>query len=195
MAAKQIMLCLWLVLVGAIHAPAALALDASENRTWKKIDAPQETRLAESPQVPGTHQEKGSAATELVSGCPLAAKTTGQLALPAPSVVPNAGGVIRSFVQETDQIYYRVSSGSPSGSFLTAVKPSSSAWAREVLALPEANTASFIQEVLVPAGTRLQRSRALPAFGRRGGAEQFEILKLKPGEYQPAQFGPNSAFE
>jgi hypothetical protein len=78
---------------------------------------------------------------------------------------------------------------------LTAVKPRSSAWAREALALPEQNTASFIQEVLVPAGTRLQRSRALPAFGRRGGAEQFEILKLKPAEYQAVQFGDNNLFQ
>jgi hypothetical protein len=37
-------------------------------------------------------------------------------------------------------------------------------------------------EVLVPAGTRLQRSRALPAFGARGGGEQFEILDRIPDD-------------
>jgi hypothetical protein len=31
--------------------------------------------------------------------------------------------------------------------------------------------------VIVPSGTTLQRSRALPAFGARGGAEQFELLQ------------------
>ena len=71
-----------------------------------------------------------------------AAKTT--LALPAPSVVPNAGGVIRSFVQEADQTYYRAFSGSQSGAFLSAVKPGSSAFAREALALPPQNTAAYI---------------------------------------------------
>ena len=66
------------------------------------------------------------------------------LALPAPSVVPNASGVIRSFVQESDQVYYRVFSGSQQGSFLTSVPPRSSAFAREALALPPSNQASFI---------------------------------------------------
>jgi hypothetical protein len=36
--------------------------------------------------------------------------------------------------------------------------------------------------VIVPAGTRLQRSRALGAFGQRGGAEQFELLDMIPSE-------------
>jgi hypothetical protein len=49
--------------------------------------------------------------------------------------------------------------------------------AQEGLALPRFNTAEFIQEVLVPAGTRLQRSRALPAFEKRGAMEQFQILE------------------
>lgn len=51
------------------------------------------------------------------------------------------------------------------------------------------NPSEFIQEVIVPAGTRLQRSRALPVpeFGRfRGGAEQFELLERIP----TGNFGP-----
>jgi RHS repeat-associated protein len=103
-----------------------------------------------------------------------------QLSLPAPSVAPNAGGVIRSFVQETDQIYYRVFSGNQQGAFLTAVPPGSSAFAKNMLALPPQNTADLIQEVLVPAGTRLQRSRALPNFGFKGGGEQFQLLDSIP---------------
>lgn len=87
--------------------------------------------------------------------------------------IANAGGVIRSFVASQDQTFFRVSSSAQNstGGFLTAVQPRSSAFAREALSLPSINDASLIQQVFVPAGTRLQRSRALPAFGRRGGAE------------------------
>lgn len=94
----------------------------------------------------------------------------------------NAGGTIRSFVTARDQTFFRVSSAEQSseGGFLTATAPRSSTWAREALALPPENDASFIQEVLVPAGTRLQRSRALPLFGRQGGGEQFQLLQRIP---------------
>ena len=92
-------------------------------------------------------------------------------------IVTNSGGSIRSFVTQTDQTFYRVFSGNRrTGGFLTAVPPRSSAYAREALALPSSNLANLVQEVNVPAGTRLQRSRTLPAFGRRGGGEQFELL-------------------
>jgi RsiW-degrading membrane proteinase PrsW (M82 family) len=104
--------------------------------------------------------------------------------------LPNAGGLVRQFKQEGDQVYYRVFSGdSIVGSFLTAVPPKSSAFAREALALPPGNQAAFIQEVLVPDGTLLLRSRALPqpAWDRlRGGAEQFELLEHIP----ITNFGP-----
>ena len=90
---------------------------------------------------------------------------------------------------DKQQTFYRVYSGDSTGSFLTAVKPRSSAFAREALALQPGNTAAFVQEVIVPAGTRLQRSCALPAFGRRGGAEQFELLQRIPDE----NFGPGVA--
>ncbi|HOX03243.1 MAG TPA: hypothetical protein P5555_13320 [Candidatus Paceibacterota bacterium] len=118
------------------------------------------------------------------------ATKSGQCLLTAGTDFPNAGGVIRSFVQESDQVYYRVFSGDRTiGSFLTAVPPRSSAWAQEALSLPPGNTAEYIQEVLVPAGARLQRSRALPVRGwgrSRGGAEQFQLL-----EHIPVQnFGP-----
>ena len=85
---------------------------------------------------------------------------------------------------QRDQVFFRVFSGDARiGGFLTAVRPTSAAFAREALALPRMNAAKFIQEVLVPAGTRLQRSRALPISVaneifpiRRGGAEQFQLL-------------------
>jgi len=95
--------------------------------------------------------------------------------------VPNAGGKITSFATERDEIFYRVYSGnSAKGAFLTRMPPSSRDMAIEGLALPPGNSAEYIQQVLVPGGTRLQRSRALPAFGRRGGMEQFELMDKIP---------------
>jgi len=95
--------------------------------------------------------------------------------------VPNAGGTLTSFVTGQESIFYRVYSGSNArGAFLTRVPPASRNMAVEGLALPPGNSANFIQEVVVPAGTRLQRSRALPAFGRRGGLEQFELMDKIP---------------
>ena len=119
-----------------------------------------------------------------------AAAKSGAGLLTSGTRTPNAGGVIRSFAQESDQVYYRVFSENAQGRYLTATPPRSSAWAREALALPDGNQANYIQEVLVPAGTRLQRSRALPAFGRQGGAEQFELLEKIPN----GNFGAGSTF-
>jgi hypothetical protein len=96
------------------------------------------------------------------------------------------GGVIRQFTQEGDAVYYRVFSKNQTGSFLTKIPPKSSAYAREALALPPENKATFIQRVTVPDGTLLLRSRALPLYGRSGGAEQFQLLNRIPKE----NFGP-----
>ena len=119
-------------------------------------------------------------------GKPKAAKQTTHGATETPKRltlqrIPNAGGTITSFVTTKEEVYYRVYSGSnTSGSFLTKVRPKNNLLAREGLALPSSNTAQFIQEVIVPSGTRLQRSRALPAFGKRGAMEQFELLEKIP---------------
>jgi len=94
-------------------------------------------------------------------------------------MVPNAGGNIVSFTTTETSIFYRVYSGNPNGgAFLTKIAPKSSIFAQEGLALPSSNTASFIQRVTVPRGVTLQRSRALGAFGKRGGLEQFQILNF-----------------
>ena len=72
---------------------------------------------------------------------------------------------------------------------IVLMRPAAKPWSSELragLALPPDNTAAFVQEVVVPAGTRIQRSRALKAFKRRGGAEQFELLDHIPIE----NFGP-----
>jgi len=119
----------------------------------------------------------------------LAAK--GTKALPSLQV-PNAGGKIVSDVTKQDEVFFRVFSGdSTRGGFLTKVAPTSQRGAIEGLALPPGNSADFIQQVLVPAGTRLQRSRALPAFGRRGGKEQFQLLDEIPN----GNFGPGVPFK
>ena len=97
--------------------------------------------------------------------------------------VPNAGGKIVSYVTKKDEVFSRVFSGdSTRGGFLTKVAPTNQRGAIEGLALPPGNNADFIQKVLVPAGTRVQRSRALPAFGRRGGKEQFQLLDKIPNK-------------
>ena len=97
--------------------------------------------------------------------------------------VPNAGGKIISRVTKQDEVFFRVFSGDNSkGAFLTKVPPTNQRNAVKGLALPPGNNADFIQQVLVPAGTRLQRSRALPAFGNRGGKEQFQLLDNIPTE-------------
>jgi len=113
-------------------------------------------------------------------GVGVVAKQT--LALPSLQV-PNAGGRIVSDVTATEAAFFRVSSGAEgTGRFLTRVPPVSRMQAIEGLALPPSNTAEFIQRVIVPEGTRIQRSRTLPAFGRRGGREQFELLEKIPNE-------------
>jgi len=97
-------------------------------------------------------------------------------------MVPNAGGKIVSFTTKETSTFYRVFSSNPNGgAFLTKVAPKSSAYARQGLALPNSNTASYIQKVIVPRGVTLQRSRALGAFGQRGGLEQFQILNFESG--------------
>ena len=105
--------------------------------------------------------------------------------------IPNAGGVIREFVTTEDQIFYRVFTNNRTGRFLFKVIPKSRALARLGASLPPENTAEFIQEVLVPAGTKLRRSRALaiPGWGC-GGLEQFELLTRIADE----NFGPGVPF-
>lgn len=111
------------------------------------------------------------------------------------NVVTYQSGAVRSFTTQVDEVYYRVFSGSNvEGSYLSKVRPRSADWAVEAFALPPTNRADFIQEVLVPAGTRLQRSRAARNRWGRGGAEQFELIQPQPGVYQPVDFGPGIPF-
>lgn len=88
---------------------------------------------------------------------------------------------------------YRVWGGDPAqggsaqvGSWLTPVKPTSAAEAKQGLALPAGNTAQYVSEVTVPAGTRYQIGTAAPAFGQAGGATQVQLLDRIPAQ----NFGP-----
>ena len=115
----------------------------------------------------------------LGAGTEIKLGVNGGMRLLSQGMVPNAGGKIVSFTTQETETFFRVySSNANGGAFLTKVAPKSSAFAREGLALPSTNAASFIQKVTVPSGVDLQRSRALRAFGRRGGLEQFQILNF-----------------
>jgi hypothetical protein len=105
--------------------------------------------------------------------------------------VNNAGSPIRSFVTEADTTYSRVYSGeSTTGRYLAGSPPANADAAVSGLALPPGNRADFIQEVMVPAGTRMQNSIASTAFGQDGGLLQFELLE----RIDPKYFGPGIPF-
>jgi hypothetical protein len=111
--------------------------------------------------------------------------------LASPSTVNNAGSPIRSFVTEADTTYSRVYSGeSTTGRYLTGSPPANADAAVSGLALPPGNRADFIQDVMVPAGTRMQSSIASRAFGQDGGLLQFELLE----RIDPKYFGPGVPF-
>lgn len=104
----------------------------------------------------------------------------------------STAGLLRRFELEEERMFYRVYSDDATvGSWLTAVRPRSQAWAREALSLPPWNRATHFQEVRVPRGTLMERSRArgVPEWGRgRGGAEQFKLMEAIP----EASFGPGN---
>jgi len=56
------------------------------------------------------------------------------------------------------------------------------------LALPPVNSAEYVSEVLVPAGTRYQIGTAASAFGQPGGGVQVLLLDRIPA----ANFGPGT---
>ncbi len=112
-----------------------------------------------------------------------------------PGYIESRGGVIEDIVLSENITFYRVYSGnSKTGGWLTKVPPKSRKLAQEGLALPKKNKATRIQKVDVPAGTRLQRSRAkpMPEFGKKhGGMEQFELK----GDIPNSAFGKGEKFK
>lgn len=76
---------------------------------------------------------------------------------------------------------YRVWGGSDQvGSWVTPIRPVSSAAAREGLALPPENAAAYVSRVTLPPGVRMQVGTAAPAFGQPGGWAQAQLLENIP---------------
>jgi len=77
---------------------------------------------------------------------------------------------------------YRVWGGDSNqiGAWLSATRPANAASARASLALPPQNTAEYVSEVTVPAGTRLQIGIAGKHFGQPGGGVQVMLLDRIP---------------
>ena len=117
-----------------------------------------------------------------------AAKTP--LALPAPTGYNPWTGPLKSVVAESDTVMYRVWGGESGqvAAWLSPTKPSSTLSSIRDLALPPGNSAEFLSEVLVPAGTRYQIGTAASAFGQPGGATQVLLLDRIPA----SNFGPGA---
>jgi hypothetical protein len=101
--------------------------------------------------------------------------------LPAPRIQNPWIGPIKSYVTQKETIMYRYWGGR-SARIGAWVSPRyyPSIYARTGLALPPGNTAEFVSEVTVPAGTRVQSGTAAPAFGERGGFPQVFLLDRIP---------------
>ncbi len=96
-------------------------------------------------------------------------------------VAPWAGSSL-SRLSTAGEKMYRVWGGSAdqAGSWLTPIRPSSAAAAREGLALPAEDAATYVSEVTLPAGIRMQVGTAGPAFGQPGGWAQAQLLERIP---------------
>ncbi|MCR4408597.1 MAG: TNT domain-containing protein, partial [Anaerolineae bacterium] len=156
---------------------------------------------AAAPQL--TAQAAGAATDVLISGAGWALgmvrEAAGQriggagskmLPAPPPGSVNPWEGPIESTVLQQDTVMYRIWGGKSGkvGTWLTPTRPESATNARSSLALWSGNTAEFVTEVTVPAGTRVQIGRAASAFGQPGGALQVQLLV----EPDPSWFGPST---
>ncbi len=126
----------------------------------------------------------------LIGGAPAQAQPTSiaspYRAAPATGVVEAWSGPVEEVRNPEPLTMYRVYGGDARqlGAWLSPVKPVSSAQVRADLALPPQNTAQFVSEVTVPAGTLMRRGTAAPAFGQPGGGPQVQLMELIP----PASF-------
>ena len=134
---------------------------------------------------PSLGQDVGAAVSRWVG---LDAAETAPKLLPAPSGYNPWIGEIRSVVAGTDTVMYRVwggESGQVAG-WLSPTRPPSTLSSIRDLALPPGNTAEYVSQVLVPAGSRYQIGTAASAFGQPGGGAQVLLLDRIPA----ANFGP-----
>lgn len=110
------------------------------------------------------------------------AANTGVAAIEAsPRVAPWAGNSLSRLSSEGETMYRVWGGGADqAGSWLTPIKPVSSAAAREGLALPAENAATYVSRVTLPPGVRMQVGTAAPAFGQSGGRAQAQLLERIP---------------
>lgn len=96
-------------------------------------------------------------------------------------VAPWAGSSL-SRLSTGGEKMYRVWGGGAdqAGAWLTPIRPSSAAAAREGLALPAENAATYVSEVTLPAGVRMQVGTAGSAFGQPDGWAQAQLLERIP---------------
>ena len=66
------------------------------------------------------------------------------------------------------------------GSWLAPIRPVPSAAAREGLALPAENAATYVARVALPPGVRMHVGTAAPAFGQPGAWAQVQLLERIP---------------
>lgn len=120
--------------------------------------------------------------TSMTSSRSLVATEAGPLALNAGSEVSQWAGPTLSRVTQTEETMYRAWGGGSgqAGEWLTPINPVSSAAARAGLALPEGNAATYVSEVLVPAGTRMQVGVVGEAYGQVEGWTQVRLLEQIP---------------
>jgi RHS repeat-associated protein len=123
-----------------------------------------------------------------LAGKVLSNAAEGRLALPAASGYNPWVGAIRSEVTSTETTLFRVwgDEAGQVGGWATPTMPSSSLSAIRELALPPGNSAQWVSEIAVPAGTRLQIGTAAEVFGQPGGAPQVLLLDWIP----QSCFGP-----
>jgi len=175
------------LLVGLLLAILTAAVGASPAAAGTRVGASTpELILLVGPQTGIT---AGHVGVHTLPGWQLAS-TTGVAAKGAPlaleastRVAPWAGRTLSRLTQGQETMYRVWGGGSgQAGSWLTPVKPTSSAAARAGLALPAENAAIYVSEVAVPAGTRIQVGVAGEAFGMPGGWSQVELLERIPME-------------
>lgn len=96
-------------------------------------------------------------------------------------VAPWAGPSLSRLSRE-GEVMYRVYGGGAgkAGSWITPIKPTSSAAARQGLALPAENAALYVSKVTLPGGVRMQVGTAGSAFGQPGGWAQAQLLERIP---------------
>ena len=135
----------------------------------------------------GFYAEGGGGANAATAG---AASTVAKgemctAALPPPVLgsIPAWGGPITAGAAPAEGVTaYRIWGGESQqvGSWLSPIIPESSAAARSLLALPEGNSAVFVSEVRIPAGTQFQYGPTASAFGQPGGGTQIQLLQRLP---------------